>query len=212
MSKKIVALALLAALSAPGIVLAAPGDDEDRYGPPQAPFVDPAATEPAQRTLSWPGKAAATPAQPMSAPIASAAPAAPYAPQAYPQTPAVTAVTAPSLPASLYAPPPSPLMAPAAQPVPAPSASAQTASAQAAAGQPPRFYSLHREFGLTPDPAPVPLPTQFFAPSADLAEPPPPPPPHVLPAGQQAMTASARARADAGDPDAAPATLDNSTP
>ncbi len=89
---------------------------------------------------------------------------------------------------------------------------APAVSAQAASGQPPRFYSLHREFGLAPDPAPAPLPTQFFSPSADLAEPPPPPPPHVLPAGQQAMTASARARADAGDPDAAPATLDNSTP
>ena len=193
---KIAALALLAALAAPGIVLAAPGGDpaadQDRYGPPAAPFIDPASPDAAQATLTWPGKAPAAPH--IARPVALQA----YAPPPYPA--AAAPIAAVTLPTSLYAPPPSPLSQPAA--------STQTA----AAGQPARFYSLHREFGLAPDPAPAPLPTQFFTPSADLAEPPPPPPPHVLPAGQQAMTASARARADASDPDAAPATLDNTAP
>ncbi len=195
---KIAALALLVAIAAPGIALAAPGDDEDRYGPPPAPFVDPAAPDSVQPTLSWPGKLAATPrpSERRPAPQAYAAPT----PTAY-----VAAAGSASLPlpTSIHASPPSPLTPPAVAAPPA---------ASADSGQPPRFYSVHREFGLAPDPAPAPLPTQFFAASADLAEPPPPPPPHVLPAGQQAMTASARARADAGDPDAAPATLDNSAP
>jgi hypothetical protein len=201
---KIAALALVACLVAPGIAAAAPGDDEDRYGPPPAPFVDPAAPDSVQPTLTWPGKAAVSPrrlTQAYAAPTSQAYAPAPYAPAPYVQAAAPAQAVA-ALPTNIYAPPPSPLMQPAAP----------AASAQVAAGQPPRFYSLHREFGLTPDPAPAPLPTQFFAASADLAEPPPPPPPHVLPAGQQAMTASARARADAGDPDAAPATLDNSAP
>ena len=55
---KIVALALLAALAAPGLALAAPGDDEDRYGPPPAPFVDPVAPDSTQPTLTWPSKLA----------------------------------------------------------------------------------------------------------------------------------------------------------
>ena len=210
---KIAALALVGCLVAPGLAVAAPGDDEDRYGPPPAPFVDPAAPDSLQRMLSWPGKTVATPRslaqagrtvaaqayapQPFAAP--PSAPAA-YVPAPY-SPPSAPAQAVAALPTSLYSPPPSPLMQPAAQAAPA-----------TTAGQPPRFYSLHREFGLTPDPAPATLPTQFFAPSADLAEPPPPPPPRVLPAGQQAMTASARARADYSDPDAAPATLDNSAP
>jgi len=195
---KIAALALIVALAAPGIVLAAPGDDEDRYGPPPAPFVDSAAPDAAQPTLTWPGKAA-TAVRPVAQVGRQAYPAPTL--QAYPPA-APTPRTVAALPTSIYAPPPSSLT----------QAATPAAPAQAAAGQPPRFYSLHREFGLTPDPAIAPLPTQFFAASADLAEPPPPPPPHVLPAGQQAMTASARARADASDPDAAPATLDNSAP
>lgn len=35
-----------------------------------------------------------------------------------------------------------------------------------------RFYSLHRAYGLTPDPAPI--PPQFFASTPDLADPPGP--------------------------------------
>ena len=73
---KIAALALVACLAAPAIASAAPGDDEDRYGPPPAPFVDPAAADSFQRTLTWPGKTAASPRQTPQAARTSA-------PQAY---------------------------------------------------------------------------------------------------------------------------------
>ena len=90
-----------------------------------------------------------------------------------PPPPAPVALAAPvhpPLPASLYAP------APPAAPGPA-----------------PHRYSVHRDFGLSPDPAP--LPPQFFADSAtDLAEP-PPPPPITAPAGQTAAAIAARNRA-----------------
>ena len=109
---KIAALALVACLAAPAIASAAPGDDEDRYGPPPAPFVDPAAADSFQRTLTWPGKTAASPRQTPQAARTSAPQAyvpAPYAPAAY------VAAASPSqsvaaLPTSIYAPPPSPLM------------------------------------------------------------------------------------------------------
>jgi hypothetical protein len=85
-----------------------------------------------------------------------------------PVTPA--AASHPVLPTSLYAP---------AQPV--------------ATGPAPRRYSVHRDFGLNPDPAP--LPPQFFADAApDLAEP-PPPPPVTAPTGQTAAAITARNRA-----------------
>jgi hypothetical protein len=56
---------------------------------------------------------------------------------------------------------------------------------------------VHREFGLSPDP--IPLPRQFFAGgSPDLAAPPPPLDPHPVPGTQAATspanTASNRAR------------------
>jgi hypothetical protein len=69
--------------------------------------------------------------------------------------------------------------------------------ASASTSQPPRRYSVAREFGLTPDP--IPLPQQFFAEgSPDLAAPPPPLPPKPVPGTQAATsganTASNRAR------------------
>jgi hypothetical protein len=200
---KTAALALLLALSAPGIALAAPGDGQDRYGPPPPAYADADMAGAPQALLTWPGKASPSQPLPMAAPIRRQ----PLAMVDSGPLPPPSPLTAQALPTSIYAPapPPSPLMA-AQQP-------AQTMAApEPPPGQPPRLYSLHREYGLTPDPAPALLPTQFFTPTADLAEPPPPPPPHVLPAGQSAMTASARARADESDPEAAPATLDNSTP
>jgi hypothetical protein len=54
----------------------------------------------------------------------------------------------------------------------APSA-APTASA-AGAGETARFYSVHRQYGLTPDPDPI--PPQFFSRTADLSDPPGPSP------------------------------------
>jgi len=102
------------------------------------------------------------------------------------------AITA--LPTSLYSayPPANPRQAPATP------RSVSTAPAQAAVNQPPRFYSVHREFGLKPDP--IPLPQQFFAAggAADLAAPPPPLDPHPVPGTQAATsplnTAANRAR------------------
>jgi hypothetical protein len=190
---KTAALALLLALSAPGIALAAPGDGQDRYGPPPPAYADADMVAAPQTLLIWPGKANVSQPRPMAAPL----PRQPIAMVDSGPVPPPSPLVAQALPTSIYAPAPPPAEAVGAQEPPP--------------GQPPRLYSLHREYGLTPDPAPALLPTQFFTPTADLAEPPPPPPPHVLPAGQSAMTASARARADGSDPEAA-ATLDNSAP
>jgi hypothetical protein len=77
-------------------------------------------------------------------------------------------------------------------------ASAQPASPQPAAvaanGLAPRFYSVHRQFGVQPDP--IPLPAQFFgdSPQADLAAPPPPLPPRVI-LGQGASSTASVQRA-----------------
>jgi hypothetical protein len=130
------------------------------------------------RFLSWPGK--------LSAPRAEAAPPAPMEAPRPAETPAYaptrvsasvrTAEPAPArLPTSIYDTPPAPppvqpvAAAPMAQPPAAqPAPSMQTA--RRADG--PRFYSVHRDFGIAPDAAPI--PPQFFADTADLAEPPPP--------------------------------------
>jgi hypothetical protein len=80
-------------------------------------------------------------------------------------------------------------------PPPTVMASAAPAAPVAHAALPPRRYSLHSEFGLTPDP--IPLPKQFFADSAtaDLAAPPPPLDPHPVP-GTQAATSPANTAAN----------------
>jgi hypothetical protein len=210
------ALAALALLSAPAIAHAAPDGVEDRYGPPTtAPFAEPGQPA-AMPLLAWPGKAATVARAPSTpAPYAPARPAASLPTSLYSPAPRFTApassVRAAWAAATGYAAPaPAPAAAPTIAPPPSPLMAASPPAAQAAPpdGQPPRLYSLHREFGLTPDPTP-PLPVQFFAGNQDLADPPPPPPPHVLPAGQAAMAASARAQADLQDPDAAPASSPN---
>ena len=84
---------------------------------------------------------------------------------------------------SIYAPPPPRTMT-AAPLAPATLAHVQSAPAAVAAPQAvataprnpngPHFYSVHREFGMSPDP--IPLSPQFFAgASAGMAEPDPPP-------------------------------------
>ena len=98
-----------------------------------------------------------------------------------------------ALPTSIYAPPPpariqsAPIPAPAARaaaPVRAlamasPPAAALAGVPTGAAGEDPpaspRFYSLHRAYGDTPDPIPL-TPTFFSDGSTDLAAPPPPVP------------------------------------
>lgn len=97
----------------------------DRYGPPRTEAVTVAAYS--GPMLSWPSRAAAR-VEPAPAPALT------------PQTP-----PAPR-PANLYD---TPGPQAAAQPAPARLASAS------ATGAPTRFYSLHREYGMTPDPTPA---------------------------------------------------------
>ena len=77
--------------------------------------------------------------------------------------------------------------------------------AVAQTGLPPRRYSVDRQYGVQPDP--IPLPAQFFADQAasDLAAPPPPLDPRPVPGAQtvnsaaSANTPANRARAIALD-------------
>jgi hypothetical protein len=93
----------------------------------------------------------------LSAPLAGAPPAAPP-PQSIYDSPAEPsgAATGSAASAAATAPP--------------------TVSAASAAGpgETARFYSVHRQYGLTPDPDPI--PPQFFSQTADLSEPPGPSP------------------------------------
>ncbi len=59
-----------------------------------------------------------------------------------------------------------------------------------------RFYSLHRQYGVPPDPAPI--PPQFFAATADLSAPAGPSPRNVSGAGTAAQAARA-AQAEGAD-------------
>jgi len=182
-------LAVLTALAAPVVgVWTNSAMAEDRYGPPPADTVSPAA-QPAAGWLTWSTK---TPA-PTGEPAQTAAPA--------PRPERIA--TAAALPTSLYSsypsltprqaaepPRPQPWTPPNGETRPAP-----IATASASSNQPPRFYSVHREFGLTPDP--IPLPAQFFADgqAADMAAPPPPLPPRAV-AGSQAATSAANTPAN----------------
>jgi len=155
----------------------------DRYGGGGAhPVVRPATQAPAYAgpRLSWSGKTdialpaprtpayaaaryVAPPPAPISAPIpassAAEAPAPngwrympPIGPTAAGPTPVATAQ-----PATIYD--PAPPQAPAAAQIPVDGG---------VAGSTARRYSLHREYGLTPDP--IPLPPQFFGATADLTQ------------------------------------------
>jgi hypothetical protein len=184
---------------------------EDRYGP-SAPIAAAAPTAQNMASfslLSWPSKGPAPRPAPPAPVVAPPAPA-----EALYRAARVEPIQASRLPASIYA-PPYPSMtpyrsassaapvdaAPSAPPAPPSRSYASAAPTPAAAdgarsSQPPHFYSLHREFGLTPDP--IPLPQQFFADSAagaDMAAPPPPLPPHPVP-GTQAATSTANTPAN----------------
>jgi hypothetical protein len=80
-------------------------------------------------------------------------------------------------PQSIYDPPVgrggAPAAAAGAPPAPPVAKAAPTATA-ANDGETARFYSLHRQYGLTPDPDPI--PPQFFSQTADLSDPPGPSP------------------------------------
>ena len=165
---------------------------EDRYGPPHPADVSTQAAAPASGWLTWSTKTPArVGAETIGAPPPRAFPAAP---------PAMRGDRVAALPTSLYSayPSPSPRPAPAPWTAPSPAIAPPkpASTAPAAANQAPRFYSVHREFGLKPDP--IPLPQQFFAAGADLAAPPPPLDPHPVPGTQAASsplnTAANRAR------------------
>ena len=137
------------------------------------------------RMLTWPGKI--EPARPRAqVQTASAPPSPPLRVQRYwdpsPRA-AQTQVQPPqpaALPTNIYAPAPQRVVAAAQIPPAAPQAAAPRVVAQAASSseadyQPTHFYSVHRQYGQTPDP--IPLSAQFFASSTpDLAQPPPPVP------------------------------------
>jgi hypothetical protein len=129
--------------------------------------------------LSWPGKAPAPARDPMLRPRLALTPAALVAPRA--SAPALR----PALPASAPVAPSAPV--PAAAPV-------QIASAPPSPER-PRLYSLHREYGETPDRPQIPEPVFLAGPPVDLAEPPAQPP--------TAREARLRGIEDA-DPDASP--------
>ena len=169
---------------------------EDRYGPSQPVSAQPVASRPAGGFLSWPSK---TP-PPQAVAIQAAPPqlaqrAASAEPMYRPAR--AEAIQASPLPASIYAPYPSTQPA-AQQPRAEPysrAAAAPTADT-AHSSQAPRYYSVHREVGLTPDP--IPLPQQFVADgaTADMAAPPPPLAPHPVP-GSQAVNANTAANTPA---------------
>ncbi len=130
------------------------------YGPPAPPL---------------PASIYAAPAPPTARPAL----AAPRPARAVPVEQAAASPTRPI-------PPPSPLMAaapaqaltatpaqPAAQARATPSVQA-IAQADGELPPGPRFYSLHRAYGVRPDP--IPLPEEFFGATPDLAKPPPLPP------------------------------------
>ncbi len=103
------------------------------------------------------GEAAAPPAaSPAPAPLPPAPPQSIYDPPAG-QSGAATGASAAASSAAAMAPP---------TPTAAPTATA------ANDGETARFYSLHRQYGLTPDPDPI--PPQFFTQTADLSDPPGP--------------------------------------
>jgi hypothetical protein len=209
----------------------------DRYGPDQT--ADQRVATLGGSYLTWPGKQApesdvgvATQTEPAEQPAPPPEPPAAAPPLPPPAAQEDEAAVA-SLPAVLPAPSPEgpppapqpiavaqPAPVPAAQPAPAaattqaaqanPSTPQQTAEDAGHARLPPHIYSVARQYGLTPDP--IPLPTQFFADQSDtdLATPPPPLPPRPVPGAptvnnpSSINTPSNRARAvaeDTPDPD-----------
>ena len=161
--------------------LADPGVAQVRYSvndasPATTATIPPTAKTAGLRLLTWPGK--------VTLPSASVS-------RAEPQRPIPSA----ALPTSIYA-APTPPSPPAQAPV---QALAQAGPPAAGAYPSPRYYSLHRPYGQTPDP--VPLSPQFFSGGqADLAEPPPPPARRVTTASGQVVRAQSADPATAGDP------------
>ncbi len=199
----------LAALAVPAAAFGATSAVEDRYGPavthtpPPAVSQAPAAVY-AGPFLSWSSKSSTPPVsapQPAAEPApAPAAPASLYAtPVPIAPAPAPIAVappvrTVPTPAPSVPAAPPMQVMAAAEAPTPA------TPAAEAAATPSTpvhaHFYSLHRDYGDTPDPIAMPVDRPMV-----LVGPPDLP---AQPAGGDSGN-SGKASADASDPSASPA-------
>jgi hypothetical protein len=205
-----------AAVMAAGAVCA----QDDRYGPDRTADQQVATLD--GPYLSWPGKqapsdagtAAQPPAEQPARPPAAAEPAAPAVAALPAVLPATQPPAEPPAPEPLVVAQPAPVPAP--QPAPptaaataeaAPPAPQQTAQDAGHARLPPHIYSVAREYGLKPDP--IPLPAQFFqdqsSSDTDLAAPPPALPPRPVPGAQTVNnpssinTPSNRARAVAED-------------
>ena len=151
--------------------LADPSAAQVRYSVTETPRpAPPTAKAAGLRLLTWPGK------------VAPQAALTPRDERAVPPQAAAAQRSAPSaaLPTSIYAPP--------QPPAPRVQALAQASPPTAGAYPSPRYYSLHRPYGQTPDP--VPLSPQFFAGgSTDLADPPPPPARRVTTSSGQVVRA-----------------------
>jgi len=199
--RSLAALAVLTALFAPALVVST-AHAEDRYGPAAGFAVE----TPSGPMLSWPGKT-----QPSTRPALAAAPSmTPLAATSMSTTatPRSASAGGRSLPTSLYDPPSAPATP---SPTTAPADAGSQPLLAGMQGAPPRYYSVHRQYGLQPDPieplaaqptgqtAPqaatpsVGLSPQFLADSAsaDLAEPPPLPPQRLSSSQAANMTASA---------------------
>ena len=169
------------------LTLAAPAMAEDRYGPPSTAHAAPISYAPVAR-LNWPGKV--EPAAPEAAfevdttspPLAdgalrrTSAYTSGASPRPIPEQPA-PAVVANAAPPAENAPwrrltgassAPRPTAAPAAMEEAAPQAT-PAAPRAAATGDQARYYSLHREYGETPDAIPAPDKSQVFLAGGPLA-------------------------------------------
>jgi hypothetical protein len=218
--------ALILVVSVAGAALLSAGmarAQADRYGPDRTADQQVATLD--GQYLTWPGKLAPSDGDAAQPPVPAeqAAPESPVAASApvaeEPAAPSVAALPAvlPAPQAAVQQPAPPPLAI--AQPAPAPQPPAVPPTAQAAplasqqsaedaghARLPPHIYSVARDYGLKPDP--IPLPTQFFqdqSSDTDLAAPPPALPPRPVPGAQTVNnpssinTPSNRARAIAED-------------
>jgi len=130
-------------------------------------FRQPTAAVAAQPPVSYTAQAS-VPANLAQAPAA--------APVLQSEAQAEAASAGPALPSSIYAPPP-PVQGAYAQAPQAQAPQVQAPQALAAAAPPPqpvgpnsaRFYSVHRDYGLTPDA--IPVAPEVFGPTADLTQP-----------------------------------------
>jgi hypothetical protein len=166
---------------------AATAQDQDGPASPQGGYQGP--------MLNWAGKAPSRVAPPAAPPRSemSYAPSprymAPASPPSVAEPPPESAPPPPRMVRANPEPPPPAMAAPAPQPAPAPVAAPAPAVAESGHTG-PRFYSLHRAYGITPDPIPIPTerstvlvgpPDRGADPGADAAgadDPPAKPAPH----------------------------------